>query len=164
MEMHKIANHVPMCILLQWCNNERDSVSNHQSHDCLLIYIYNRLFRRRSKKTAKLCVNGLCEGNSPVTGEFPAQRASNAENVSIWWLHHDCGILLMAINVYIEKRGMIATAIHIPTIYCNYTGTSLVCMREANWFSHAILTTQRIKATFLPNLTHFYLTYLGTLV
>ena len=27
--------------------------------------------------------------NSPVTGEFPAQRASNAENVSIWWRHHD---------------------------------------------------------------------------
>ena len=24
----------------------------------------------------------------PVTGEFPAQRASNVENVSIWWLHH----------------------------------------------------------------------------
>ena len=23
-----------------------------------------------------------------VTGEFPAQRASNAENVSIWWRHH----------------------------------------------------------------------------
>ena len=30
-------------------------------------------------------------GNSPVTGEFPAQRASNAENVSIWWRHHDTG-------------------------------------------------------------------------
>ena len=28
-------------------------------------------------------------GNSPITGEFPAQRASNAENVSIWWRHHD---------------------------------------------------------------------------
>ena len=26
--------------------------------------------------------------NSPVTGEFPAQMASNAENVPIWWLHH----------------------------------------------------------------------------
>ena len=25
----------------------------------------------------------------PVTGEFPAQMASNAENVSIWWRHHD---------------------------------------------------------------------------
>ena len=29
-----------------------------------------------------------CAGNSPVTSEFPAQRASNAENVSIWWRHH----------------------------------------------------------------------------
>ena len=24
------------------------------------------------------------------TGEFPAQTASNAENVSIWWRHHGC--------------------------------------------------------------------------
>ena len=60
-----------------------DSVSNHQPYDCLL----NRLFRRRSKKTSKLRVTGLCAGNSPVTGEFPAQMASNAENVSIWWRH-----------------------------------------------------------------------------
>ena len=43
------------------------------------------LFRHRSKKTSKLHVTGLCEGNSPVTGEFTAQRASNTENVSIWW-------------------------------------------------------------------------------
>ena len=28
--------------------------------------------------------------NSPVTGEFPAQKASNAENASIWWRHHEC--------------------------------------------------------------------------
>ena len=46
------------------------------------------LFRRKSKKTLKLRVTGLCEGDSPVTGEFPAQRASNAEDVSIWWRHH----------------------------------------------------------------------------
>ena len=45
--------------------------------------------RRRSKKTSKLCVTGLCAGNSPVIGEFPAQRTSNAENVSIWWRHHE---------------------------------------------------------------------------
>ena len=70
---------------LQWHHNGRDGVSNHQPHDCLL----NRLFRRRSKKTSKLCVTGLCAGNSPVTGEFPTQMASNAENVSIWWRHHD---------------------------------------------------------------------------
>ena len=41
------------------------------------------------KEASKLRVTGLYEGNSPVTGEFPLQRASNAENVSIWWRHHD---------------------------------------------------------------------------
>ena len=55
-------------------------LSNHQPHDCLL----KRLFRLRSKKTPKLRVTGLSDGNSPVTGEYPAQRASNVENVSIW--------------------------------------------------------------------------------
>ena len=44
--------------------------------------------RAHIKETSKLRVAGLCEGNSPVTGEFPSQRASNAENVSIWWRHH----------------------------------------------------------------------------
>ena len=68
---------------LQWHHNERDGVSNHQPLDCLL----NRLLKHRSKKQPKLRVTVLCEGNSPVTGEFPAQRASNAENVSIWWRH-----------------------------------------------------------------------------
>ena len=70
--------------VLQWRHNGRNCVSNNQTHDCLL----NRLFRRRSKKTSKLRVTGLCAGNSPVTGEFPAQMAGNAENVSIWWRHH----------------------------------------------------------------------------
>ena len=41
------------------------------------------------KKTSKLRFTGLCARNSPGTGEFPAQMASNAENVSIWWRHHD---------------------------------------------------------------------------
>ena len=38
----------------------------------------------------ELRVTGLCAGNSPEAGEFPAQMASNAENVSIWWRHHVC--------------------------------------------------------------------------
>ena len=71
-------------VVLQWRQNGHESVSSHQPHVCLL----NRLFRRRSKKTSKLHVIGLCAGNSPGTGEFPAQMASNAENVSIWWRHH----------------------------------------------------------------------------
>ena len=60
---------------LQWRHNERYGVSNHRQPDCLV----NRLFTRRSKKTSKRRVTGLCEENSLVTGEFPAQRASNAE-------------------------------------------------------------------------------------
>ena len=45
--------------------------------------VLNRLFRRRWKKTSKLCVTGLWEGNPPMTRGFPSQRASNAENVPI---------------------------------------------------------------------------------
>ena len=70
---------------LRWRHNDHAGVSNHQPHGCLL----NRLFRRNSKKTSKLRVTGLCAGNSPGTGEFPAQMASYAENVSTWWRHHD---------------------------------------------------------------------------
>ena len=55
-----------------------DNVSSHQPRDCLL----NRLFRRRSKRKSKLRVTGLGVGNSLGAGEFPAQMASNAGNVS----------------------------------------------------------------------------------
>ena len=54
---------------LQWRDSERYEVSSHRHLDCLL----SRLFMRRSKKTPKLRVTGLCEGNSPMTGEFPAR-------------------------------------------------------------------------------------------
>ena len=41
--------------------------------------------QRKHQGSASLA---LCEGKPPVTGEFPALRASNKENVSIWWRHH----------------------------------------------------------------------------
>ena len=67
---------------LRWRHNGRDGISNHQPHDCLL----NRLFTRIiSQKTSKLRVTGLCV--------FPAQMASNAENVSISWRHHEIWLL-----------------------------------------------------------------------
>ena len=85
------AKHLPslMLLALQWCHNECHGISNHPHHDCLL-----RLwFRHRSKKTSELGVTGLCEGDSPATSEFPAQRASNVENDFIWGRHH--GLLVM---------------------------------------------------------------------
>ena len=80
---------------LRWRHNECDGVSNHQPQDCLL----NRLSRRRSKDTSKLRVTGLCEGNSAVTIEFPSQRASDAENVSIWWRHY-AYLILISVGVW----------------------------------------------------------------
>ena len=71
-------------IALQWRHNGWDGVSNHRRLDCLL----NRVFRRRSNKTSKLRVTAFSEANSPIIGEFPAQRNSYAENTSIWWRHH----------------------------------------------------------------------------
>ena len=75
---------------LQWRHNERIDVSNHRC----LHYLLNYWFRHKSKETSKLRVTGLCEGNSPVTGEFPTQKASNAENIYIWWRHHEFCILI----------------------------------------------------------------------
>ena len=68
-------------VTLQWSHNGQHGVSYHRRLYCL----HNRLFRRRSKQTSKLCLTGLCE----VIGEIPVPRASNAENVSIWWRHHE---------------------------------------------------------------------------
>ena len=80
-------------LALQWRHNGHDSVSYHQPRD----FLFNHLFRRRSKKT-QLRVTGLCAGNSPGTGEFPAQMASNAENVCIWWRHHGRHSLLSVLR------------------------------------------------------------------
>ena len=86
---------------LQWHHNKLDGISNHWPPNCFL----NCLFRCWSKKTLKLRVTGLCEGNSLVTSEFPAQRASNTENVSIWWRHHascTCQCHIIYIYIYIS--------------------------------------------------------------
>ena len=92
---------LPMFSLL-WRHNGCDSVPNRQPHDCLL----NRLFRRRSNKTSKLRVNGLCAVNSPVTGEFPAQMARYAENVSVWWRHH-VGSVSLTVGHTVQSQAMI---------------------------------------------------------
>ena len=44
---------------------------------------YSGAVQRKHQRSASLAffVRG-------ITGEFPAQRASNADNVSIWWRHH----------------------------------------------------------------------------
>ena len=45
--------------------------------------VYSDADQRKHQSSASLAF--LC---GEFTGEFPAQMASNAENVSIWWRHH----------------------------------------------------------------------------
>ena len=49
------------------------------SQDTNLTIVYKTVYSGADKKTSKLCVTGLCAGNSPEAGEFPTQMASNAE-------------------------------------------------------------------------------------
>ena len=69
-----IPGNMHMFCSLRWRHNGRDGVSNHQPHDCLL----NRLLRRRSKKTSKFRVTGLCVGihRGPVNSphKWPVTR------------------------------------------------------------------------------------------
>ena len=105
-------------VSLQWRHNGPDSVSNHQPHHCLV----SRLFGRRSKKTSKFRVTGLCAGNSQGTGEIHAQMTSNTENVSIWWRHRVdvygwTGWYRVTLKSYFRTRGI--TAIVSSKLSCN---------------------------------------------
>ena len=99
-----------------WC---RDSLQTYSDviMSMMVFKMHNHLFRRRSKKTSNLCVTGLCEGNSPVTGEFPSQRASNAENVSIWWPHN--------VSPGTSCHGSIL--LHAWVVTSNFTDQFVVC-------------------------------------
>ena len=131
-----------LMVSLQWRHNGLDGVSNHQHHHCLL----NRLFRFRSKNTSKLRVTGLCAGNSPVTVEFPAQRASNAENVFIWWRHH----------VLRCRPGAVELTVDLPLLWdaltliqCHYI-TAIA--RDVFW----VITLNNLASKFTANLWKWF--------
>ena len=116
---------------LRWRHNDHAGVSNHQPHGCLL----NRLFRRKSKKTSKLRVTGLCAGNSPGTGEFPAQMASYAENVSIWWRHH---VWASSICHGLKGGSIGIVVLEINTIMCHNSENGLFMSSHSchRWCQH----------------------------
>ena len=76
--------------VISCCYHYNDAImSAMASQITSLTIVYSTIYSGADKKTPKLRVTDLCEGNSPVTGKFHAQRTSNAENISIWWRHHD---------------------------------------------------------------------------
>ena len=78
--MWQISRKAYNLITIQCRKNERDGVSNHRCLHCLL------LFQVQVKENIKAPRHWPLW---PVTGEFPAQKASDAENIPIWWRHHD---------------------------------------------------------------------------
>ena len=87
-------------VLQMFCNRFRWNIVPQHYNDVIMGAIASQITSltivcsaiysmRTSKKTQKFRVTDLCAGNSPVTGEFPAQRAGDTENVSIGWRHHD---------------------------------------------------------------------------
>ena len=110
---------------------------NHQPRHCLL----NRLSKRRSKKTSKLRVIGLCVGNSPVTGEFPAQMASNAENDSIWWRHH---VLTLTAPLLI-LRGDFWSMLNPAAKFPNVTRGAGCTFLKSTGLVHSIPVVSRIR-------------------
>ena len=100
---------------LQWRHNERDGVSNHQHLDCLL----KRLFRRRSKKTSKPRVTGLCARNSYVRNV----RTSHAKITQIVPVSFDP-------KIHTDQHNdttciMVISALHKDT---GFTRTYVICL------------------------------------
>ena len=127
----QVASYVP---LLQWRHNGRNGVSNNQPHDSSLNYS-----RRRSKKTSKLRVTGLCWGvgwgvDLPVTGELPAQMASNADNVCIWWRHHALGEFQW-LRLSFQSICSPHLAVFVPEIYSILPLTWLTAAQNGRHFA-----------------------------
>ena len=71
--------------------------------------------------------------NSPVTGEFPAQMASNAENVSIWWRHHDNRIYRHVVEGWFDISGNMQW---LYDIYLNVFDICIYCIHILFYFSY----------------------------
>ena len=78
-----------MCSRISYTHYSDVIMSAMASQITSLKIAYSTVYSEEDKKTSKLRATGLCAGNSLMACELPAQRASNAENVSVWWRHHD---------------------------------------------------------------------------
>ena len=54
-----------------------------------LTIVYSTVYSGADQRKLQSSASLAFAGKSPGTGEFPVQMASNAENVSIWWRHHE---------------------------------------------------------------------------
>ena len=71
-----------------WSHYNDVIMSTMASQITSLTIVYSTLYSGANQRKHKNSASLAFAGNSPVIGKFPAQRASNAENASIWWWRH----------------------------------------------------------------------------
>ena len=72
-----------------------------------LTSVYSAVYSGADQRTDQSLASLAFVGDSSVTGEFPAQRASNMGNVSLWWRHHE-GNSLLEFSLAIKTRRNVA--------------------------------------------------------
>ena len=136
------------------------------------LWLFSQPFiQAQIKKTSKFHVAGLCEGNSPMTGEFPAQRASNAENVSIWWRHHVhllqqylFFIIMVITEICLPSNGGRSKILLAPVLIVDHWNPSQMagwCSELMTWWHQAITRTDsrfapiQWETALLCNVSHW---------
>ena len=107
--------------------------------------VYSGVNQRKHQSSASLAF--VCMGNSPGTGEFPAQMASYAENVSIWWRHHELSLSALYVLFVGQCWNFFA---RITTTVFNY--------RKKFWHRHE-LCHETSAGGFIINLNHCHVVY-----
>ena len=79
-------------IKTSWNAYQLTFIRSYHHSDVIMSAVTSQI-RRRSKKTSKLLVNGLCEGNSPMIGGFPTgpvtRKMFQFDDVSMWNSHSE---------------------------------------------------------------------------
>ena len=90
----KLAVHLVWCTILKnvWSHYGDAIMGTIASQITSLTIVYSTVYsgadQRKHQRSASLAFV------DPMTGECPTQMASNAENVSLWWRHHEDNCLL----------------------------------------------------------------------
>ena len=106
----------------------RHGVSDHRRFDCL----FNSLFRLTTKEPSNLRIAVSFERNPLVTCGFPAQRASNAENISMTpsWI---CDVNMYIFILKQFETGLFCTA----KVLISNVLMLFVCFISGDWVNNA---------------------------
>ena len=131
--------------------HEHRGLSNHQQLDCLI----NSLVRLISKKTSRLHITGLLEGNAPVTEGFPSQRTPCAEAFTVYPKKYAHGFVVLCFVVVMQSFIMNSNEVFIHIHQGCFAGTgAIVRLPQCQWskpdgygkISQCITTTNHSKA------------------